>query len=112
MDGVLDLWQERAAIMEYDAGLSRFEAESRAAECYGTTRHQMMTEMRNADGCGPAGGHGRNAPPLDGKRDADGVPGVQRQPGQENGSVPERQPETGRDRDSLLALRPRGREAV
>lgn len=50
MDGVLDLWQERAAIMEYDAGLSRFEAESRAAECYGTTRHQMMTEMRNADG--------------------------------------------------------------
>lgn len=112
MDGVLDLWQERAAIMEYDAGLSRFEAESRAAECYGTTRHQMMTEMRNADGYGPAGGHGRDASPLDGKRDADGLPGMQRQSGEENGPVSERQPEAGRDSDPLLALRPRGRGAV
>mgnify|MGYP006932316808 FL=1 len=48
MSGILDLWQERAAIMEFEAGLSRFEAETRAAECYGTARHQMIKEQRDA----------------------------------------------------------------
>ena len=46
MSDILDMWQERSAIMEFDAGLSRFEAESRAAECYGATRHQMLAKMR------------------------------------------------------------------
>jgi len=30
-----ELFEERAAIMEYDGGLNRYEAEQRAAQCYG-----------------------------------------------------------------------------
>ena len=30
-----DLYEERAAILEYDAGYSRYDAEQRAAQVYG-----------------------------------------------------------------------------
>ena len=112
MSGILDLWQERAAIMEFEAGLSRFEAETRAAECYGTTRHQMMKDLRDEDGRGFAGGHGDKARPLDGQRNAGAVPGMQSVAAQEGGPVPECEQEAGRDRGALLALRMVGGEAV
>ena len=112
MSGILDLWQERAAIMEFEAGLSRFEAETRAAECYGTTRHQMMKDLRYANGRGFAGGYGHQARPLDGQRNAGAVPGMQPIAAEEVGSMPERQQEAGRDRGALLALRMVGGEAV
>lgn len=38
----LDAWQERAAIMEYDGGMSRFAAETEAAKLQGATRWQMI----------------------------------------------------------------------
>lgn len=112
MSDVLDLWIERAAIMESEAGMNRFEAETRAAERYGTTRHLMMKEMRDADGCGLAGGHGYSARTMGGERDADDLPGMQPVAKEENGSVPERQPQAGRDRRELLALRMGGGEVV
>ena len=105
MGEMLDLWQERAAIMEFEAGLSRFEAETRAAECYGTTRHQMMKDLRDEDGRGFAGGHGHQARPLDGKRDAGAVPGLQSIAAEEDGPVPECEPEAGRFGLALLPLR-------
>lgn len=38
----LDAWAERAAIMEYDAGMSRFVAETRAAQDQGVERHDAI----------------------------------------------------------------------
>lgn len=105
MSGILDLWTERAAIMEFDGGMNRFEAETRAAECYGVTRKEMLKEAANADRHGLTGGHGHSASPLDGKRDADGLSRMQPTPEKENGPMPERQSEAGRDRGELLALR-------
>lgn len=98
--------------MEFEAGMTRFEAETRAAECYGTTRHQMMKDFRDANGCGFAGGHGHQARSMGGKRDAGAVSRVQPQPKEENGSLPVGEPEAGRDRGALLALRMVGGEAV
>lgn len=112
MSDILDIWQERAAIMEFDGGMNRFEAETRAAECYGVTRFAMIKELRDADGRGLAGGHGHQPQAVDRERNADHLPGVQRQQEEENGSVPERQQEAGRDRSILLALRVDGGEAV
>ena len=37
-DAVTEEWEERAAIMEYDGGLSRVEAERKAADCIATYR--------------------------------------------------------------------------
>lgn len=112
MNLTVDLWLERAAIMEFGGGLTRFEAETRAAECYGTTRHQMIKELRDADGCGLAGGYGDPARALDGKRNAGSMPGVQSVAQEKDGSMPQREQEAGRDRGALLALRMGGGEAV
>ena len=45
-----DAFEERAAIAEFDGGLSRFEAETQAAKAQGLTRWQALAEVRNADG--------------------------------------------------------------
>lgn len=42
----LDAWAERSAIMEYDAGLTRFDAETAAARAQGLERHEVMDEIR------------------------------------------------------------------
>lgn len=38
----LDAWHERAAIMEFDAGMSRFAAETAAAKAQGKTRWEVL----------------------------------------------------------------------
>jgi len=38
----MDLWQERAAILEFDAGMSRFDAETKAAEALGRKRWEFV----------------------------------------------------------------------
>lgn len=40
-----DAFEERAAIMEYDGGLSRFDAETRAAQEQGKTRWEALGEI-------------------------------------------------------------------
>lgn len=47
----LDAFEERAAILEFDAGFSRFDAETIAAAAQGATRWQIK-EARNAHSLG------------------------------------------------------------
>lgn len=42
-----DTFEERAAIMEYDGGLSRFRAETLAAEAQGVKRWEALHEVAN-----------------------------------------------------------------
>lgn len=42
----LDAFEERAAIMEFCGGLSRFEAETLAAKERGYKRHEVLNEIR------------------------------------------------------------------
>lgn len=45
----LDQFEERAAIMEFDGGLSRFQAETKAAELQGLKRWEVMNEIKRRD---------------------------------------------------------------
>ena len=44
-----DVWEERAAIMEYDGGLSREQAEWHAAEAQGFTLAEVREMLRQDD---------------------------------------------------------------
>lgn len=82
-----DAFAERAAIMEFDGGLSRFEAETRAARAQGLTRWQAMGAMKNAERIGnpePARDH-RPAMVGDG---SGALPGVLSPAAEQNGQVP------------------------
>lgn len=100
-----DAWAERAAIMEFDGGMTRFAAETAAAKAQGVARWQAIREAENAKRSGSSGGYGHSPDPVDRKRDANDLPGMQRQPEEKNRPVPERQPEAGRDRGVLSSLR-------
>lgn len=111
----IDAFEERAAIAEFDGGMSRFEAETLAAQQQGMTRWQalkLIKDATDANGCGFAGGHGHQARSMGGQRDAVAVSRVQPQPKEENGSLPVGKPEAGRDRGALLALRMVGGAAL
>jgi len=41
----VDAFEERAAIQEYDGGLSRFQAETEAAKAQGLTRWEALHEI-------------------------------------------------------------------
>lgn len=45
----IDAWEERAAIMEFDAGMSRFQAETEAAKAQGATRWEVIDAIRKRD---------------------------------------------------------------
>lgn len=44
----IDSFEERAAIMEFDGGLSRFEAETQAAKAQGVARWQALQFVKGA----------------------------------------------------------------
>lgn len=44
----LDAFEERAAIIEYDGGLTRFRAETLAAQAQGEARHDAIRSLRRA----------------------------------------------------------------
>ena len=103
-----DQFTERAAICEFDAGMIRFDAETAAAQEQGVPRWQalqLVKEHEGANGRGSAGAVGHQAHAMGGKRDADDLPRVQRQPQEEARPMPVGQPEAGRDRGDVLALR-------
>ena len=100
----VDAWAERSAIMEFDGGMTRFAAETAAAKAQGLARWQAIKEVENANGNGNPGGHGHSPDAVDGGRNADDMPRVQRQPEEENRPMPERQPEAGWDRGVLPSL--------
>lgn len=68
----LDAFVERAAIMEFDGGMSRFQAETKAAQRQGYQRREVMDAIRE-----------RNSEQARNQREAlerdgtDGLPGVQ-----------------------------------
>lgn len=100
----LDSFEERAAIMEFCGGMSRFEAETQAAKAQGLTRWQALMEVKNANGTGnPEQGRDHRQAMGRGSR-KDALPGMQRQQDQENGSMPERNEEAGRSGVDVLAL--------
>ena len=102
-----DQFNERAAIREFDAGMSRFDAETAAAQEQGVARWQalqLVKEHEDANGRGPAGADGHPAHAMGGQRDAHDLSRVQPEPQEEARPLPERQPEAGRDRGVLLAL--------
>lgn len=44
----VDQFEERAAIMEFDGGMSRFRAETEAAKAQGVQRWQALKEAKDA----------------------------------------------------------------
>lgn len=108
----VDAFEERAAIMEFDAGMSRFEAEAKAAEAQGVARWQalkIVKEASNANGSRHTGGSRDTDAEMAGEQRADDLPRMQRQPQKENRPMPERDPNAGRRGLVLPALRSQGR---
>jgi len=99
-----DAFEERAAIMEFDGGLSRFDAETQAAKAQGLTRWQALAEVKNADGKrNPASGGNHGSAHVG--NGSDNLPGVQRNAAEQDGSVPVGVVPAGRRGVELLALR-------
>ncbi len=82
----LDAFAERAAIKEFCGGMSRFQAETEAAEEQGFKRFEVIHEIGKRHPA-PARHHGSAA---DGNG-SDNMPGVQRNAAQQDGHLPERQ---------------------
>ena len=100
----VDQFTERAAICEFDGGMTRFAAETAAAREQGLERWQVMEEIRNANGNGnPASGGDRPAA-LAGERGQMPVSRMQSAPEKENRSLPERVAQAGWAGVVLLAL--------
>ena len=96
----LDAWEERSAIMEFEGGLSRFDAETQAARAQGVERHAAI-RFRNSQ----RGGHNR---PAAAQRDgADNVSRVQcgAQTAKPENTMPERDRQVGRGGLALSPLR-------
>lgn len=70
-----DAFEERAAIMEFDGGLSRFEAETLAAKAQGMTRMEAINAATNGSGNSGRGGDRR---PMARRPRQNGLPRVQR----------------------------------
>ena len=111
----IDQFEERASIFEFCAGMSRFDAETIAAQAQGVARWQalkIVKDATDANGRGSAGGYGHPAHALDGQRDALPMSRVQPVAQEKDGSMLERQPQAGRDRGALLSLRMGSGETV
>ena len=100
----LDQFLERAAICEFEGGITRFSAETAAAREQGMERWQAMEAIRNANGNGnPAIGADRHAA-LAGERGQMPVSRMQSAPEEKNRSMPERVAQAGWAGVALLAL--------
>lgn len=98
-----DAFEERAAIMQFDGGLSRFDAETQAAKAQGMTRWQMLDAI-NADRSRHTEAGRNNRAPHGGDRQ-DNVSGVQPAPQEQNRTMPKRVVPPGRRGVDVLALR-------
>lgn len=81
-----EAFEERAAIMEYDAGMSRFQAETKAAALQGVSRWEAIGNVarRVVEGA-------RNQRSLAGKSRQDDMSGMQSHAAKKSGPVPKRQ---------------------
>lgn len=82
----IEAFEERAAILEFDAGFSRFKAETMAAAAQGKRRDEVLDEIR---GRHSAGQRDRDAA-LAGQQRQGAVPAMQPAPEEEARPVPER----------------------
>lgn len=104
----LDQFTERAAIREFCGGQTRFAAETGAAREQGLERWQairMAKEAEDAQRGGRSAGVGAGAFALARQRGEVPVSTVQPEPEEANRPVPVGQPQAGRDRGAMLALR-------
>ncbi len=103
-----DRFVERAAIMEFDGGLSRYQAETEAAKAQGVARWKALQEVENANRSGNLNQGGHHGSPLVGNG-SDNLPGVQRNPQEQDGSLSIGDVHGGRSGVALLALPEQGR---
>jgi len=96
----VDQFEERAALVEFGGGLSRFEAETLAAEEQGYNRWEAMNEIRKRNS-----GQARHTAAPGHRNATHDMPGVQPAPAQENRPMPERDNQAGRGGVGMLALR-------
>ena len=82
----IDAFIERSAIMEYDGGMSRFQAETAAAKAQGLTRWQALEAVKNAERSGYFASARDYATPHVGNG-ADNLPAMQPASAQQGGSV-------------------------
>jgi hypothetical protein len=75
----VDRFVERAAIIEFEGGMDRFEAETMAAQAQGLTRWQAMEAVRDAERIGNSQ-QARNHGSAVVRNNTNRMPVVQRQP--------------------------------
>lgn len=81
----LDQFEERAAIMEFDGGMTRFRAETLAAQAQGKQRREVLDEIGKRDSSRQRN-HGSTA-----ERHGEGnMPAVQPLPEKQERPMPER----------------------
>lgn len=88
-----DAFEERAAIMEFDGGMSRFKAETEAARLQGVERWQALKltkEAIDAHGERHLAGGGNTDASMAGERGAGDMPGMQPAPEEENRPMSQR----------------------
>ena len=104
----IDQFLERAAIMEFSGGLSRYQAETEAAKAQGVARWKALQEVENAKRSGHFEQGGNLSQAVE-RQCADNLPGVQPVTSQQAGPVPIGDVQAGRSSLALLALRASGR---
>ncbi len=92
---------ERAAIMEFDGGLSRWEAETQAAKVQGLTRWEAMNHAKRIGDTAPAR-HNRQAVE---RNDKGNMPAMQPASAQQVRHLPERDVRAGVGAVELSPLR-------
>jgi 5'-3' exonuclease len=92
----VEAFEERSAIMEFDGGLSRFRAETLAAQAQGVARH-VAIRISNSQ-------QARDQRPQAKRNGSDNLPGMQPEQAKEKRSVLERDVQGGRGAMALLAL--------
>jgi len=97
----VDTFIERAAIMEFDGGLSRFDAETAAARAQGVERWEAMNAVRGI-------GEARDNRASNERDAADDMPAMQPASEEAERPVPVGDVQGGRSCVELLALRMEG----
>ncbi|MDF3607535.1 hypothetical protein PE067_16125 [Paracoccus sp. DMF-8] len=103
----VDQFVERAAICEFDGGMSRFDAETAAAQEQGLARWQALQIIKgqaDANGSGHPSRGGDTDPEVARQRGANDLPGVQQHPAQKDRSVSQHFAQAGWSGVVLLAL--------
>ena len=86
----VDMFEERAAILEYCEDMTRFAAETEAARRQGFSRWQAMEAVRNAKRGGNSSGSRDHCASMARQQRQDDMPQMQRSTAKENGPLPER----------------------